>query len=61
MPTRGLGAFVVRLLCRMGRCTQCRLYETEDGIGGRCDGCGRVHGWVTRAELRASAPPWVRG
>lgn len=42
-----------RLMCRFGRCTRCQTYETDAGIGGRCIDCGRVHGWITREELRA--------
>ena len=42
-------------LCSMGRCTECRTYETPEGIGGKCIHCGKVHGWVTSAELRAYA------
>lgn len=36
-----------------GRCLRCRTYETDEGIGGKCIDCGKVHGWVTREELRA--------
>lgn len=47
-----------------GRCLRCRLHETEDGIGGKCIDCGKVHGWMTRDELRrisfmrTSNPHW---
>lgn len=36
-------------------CTRCEPYETAEGCGGKCIDCGKVHGWVTRAELRAYA------
>ena len=39
----------------LGRCLRCRVYETDEGIGGKCVDCGKVHGWVTRDELRAYA------
>lgn len=42
-----------RLMCWMGRCFRCRVHDTPEGIGGKCIDCGKVHGWVTRAELRA--------
>ena len=42
----------VRLGHWFGRCLRCRVYETEDGIGGKCIDCGKVHGWMTRDELR---------
>jgi len=44
--------WIARLCCRWGRCLACALYETEMGIGGKCVRCGKVHGWVTRTELR---------
>lgn len=42
-----------RLLCRMGRCRQCRQIDTDEGCGGQCILCGKVHGFVDRATLRA--------
>ena len=42
-----------RLLC-WGRCP-CRHYEDDGGCGGQCVRCGRIVGYVTRAELRAFA------
>jgi len=44
-----------RLMCWMGVCTRCETYSTDEGIGGRCIDCGKIHGWVTRDELRAYA------
>ena len=41
-----------RFLCWLGRCYRCELYSTEEGIGGKCRDCGKIHGWVTRQELR---------
>jgi hypothetical protein len=46
-------AWLDRISCRLGRCRKCRLYETDLGIGGQCVTCGKIHGWMTRAELRA--------
>lgn len=40
------------ILCRLGKCRRCSQYETDEGIGGKCDNCGRIHGWVTREALR---------
>lgn len=48
-----LGRLWSRLMCRLGRCRERALYSTDDGIGGRCVRCGRIHGWMTRDELRA--------
>ena len=42
-----------RIVCRWIGCFRCEHYETDHGIGGKCRDCGRVHGWVTRDELRA--------
>lgn len=42
-----------RLMCWLGRCTRCETLSNEDGIGGRCIDCGKIHGWVTRDELVA--------
>lgn len=44
--------WLARLSCRFGHCWSCRTWSTYDGVGGRCIRCGRIHGWVTRAELR---------
>lgn len=43
------------LFCRIGKCRSVRPYDDVDGVGGKCDNCGRVHGWVTREELRRYA------
>lgn len=40
-------------MCRLGHHPECRLLDTDEGIGGRCVHCGKVFGWVTRDELRA--------
>ena len=51
-----------RLMCWLGRCTRCEtIHEDPVGIGGRCIDCGKVHGWVTRDELRAYADSGDRG
>jgi hypothetical protein len=42
-----------RLICRLIGCMRCELHNVPEGIGGKCVDCGRVHGWVTRDELRA--------
>lgn len=42
------------LLCKLGRCRRCVVLSTDEGIGGQCLRCRRVHGWMTRAELRAA-------
>ena len=42
-----------RVLHWIGRCARCETYSTDDGIGGRCIDCGKVHGWATRDELRS--------
>lgn len=44
-----------RLLCKLGWCMRCAVYETPGGIGGRCIDCGKIHGWVTREQLRRYA------
>ena len=44
-----------RFMCWLGKCTRCRTYDTPEGIGGRCIDCGKIHGWVTRADLRRYA------
>ena len=49
-----------RLMHWLGWCTRCETYSTDDGIGGRCIDCGKIHGWVTRDELRAYADRVVR-
>lgn len=46
---------VEKFMCRMGRCWNCATHSTDEGIGGKCIRCGRVHGWVTRDDLRAFA------
>ena len=37
--------------CLMRRCGRCRVISTDEGIGGQCDRCGRIYGWITRNEL----------
>ena len=54
-----------KLLCALGFCVRCQTHSTDDGIGGRCTTCGKIHGWVTRDELRMfadreRAAPWKR-
>lgn len=44
-----------RLVCRFIGCFRCKMLSTDEGIGGQCIDCGRVHGWVARDELRAYA------
>ena len=44
-----------RLMCRLGHCTACAVHDVPEGIGGKCTRCGKIHGWVTREELRAYA------
>jgi uncharacterized OB-fold protein len=44
-----------RFLCRFVGCSRCEAYATDKGMGGKCADCGRVHGWITREELRAYA------
>ena len=42
-----------RFMCWLGLCTRCEtIHDDPEGIGGRCVDCGKVHGWVTREELR---------
>jgi len=43
-----------RLFCRLGWCP-CAPYEDDGGCGGQCTRCGKIVGYVTRAELRAYA------
>ena len=44
-----------RFICRFVGCFRCRPFETAEGMGGLCVDCGKMHGWVTREELRAYA------
>jgi hypothetical protein len=48
----GASTVIHRLFCWLGRCLQCELHETQDGMGGKCIHCGKVHGWMTRDDLR---------
>lgn len=48
-----LRKWFTRMLCALGHCTRCRAHSTDEGIGGKCEACGRIHGWVTREELGA--------
>lgn len=43
------------IMCRLGRCRRAVLLSTDEGIGGQCVTCGRIHGWMTREELRRLA------
>jgi hypothetical protein len=57
LPTaRVVAAWWQRLVltarAKLHRCTDCRILDTDEGIGGQCVECGRVHGWMTRDELR---------
>jgi hypothetical protein len=49
----------LRLWCRLLTCT-CVPYSDEGGCGGQCVRCGRVVGYVTRAQLRAYADREMR-
>jgi len=49
-PRRWANWFGLR--CLMRSCG-CRHYEDEGGCGGQCVMCGKVVGYVTRAQLRA--------
>lgn len=40
------------LLCKLGH-HSCRTLHTPKGIGGQCQRCGRVFGWMTHEEIRA--------
>ena len=40
-----------RLICRFIGCLSCRVYQTPEGIGGKCIYCGRIHGWMSRDDL----------
>lgn len=42
-----------KMLCWFKLCRRCKVLSTDEGIGGQCINCGRVHGWVTREQLRA--------
>lgn len=44
--------WIARQLCRIGICLECAPHSTPEGIGGKCINCGKMHGWVTRAELQ---------
>lgn len=44
-----------RLAHWFGKCLRCDPHSTDGGIGGQCVDCGKIHGWVTRDELRAYA------
>ena len=43
---------------KLHRCRHCRIISTDEGIGGQCVTCGRIHGWMTREEIaRADRMP----
>lgn len=44
--------FWVKVWHWFGCCPRCRVYSCDEGIGGRCIDCGKIHGWMTREELR---------
>ena len=46
-----MSSWLDRILCRLGKCRSCRTHSTDEGIGGKCVLCGRLHGWMTREEL----------
>lgn len=46
----------VRVAHWFGRCMRFEVHSTDEGIGGRCIDCGKIHGWMTRAELRRLSP-----
>ena len=50
-----MGELFKKWMCRLGRCWNCRTLSTADGIGGQCVRCNKIHGWMTREELRAYA------
>jgi hypothetical protein len=50
-----MGELFERLMCRLGRCWNCRPYSTDEGVGGKCIRCGKIHGWLTREDLRRYA------
>lgn len=52
--------WTMRIAHWFGRCLRCRVYETDEGIGGKCIDCGKVHGWVTREELCSFAAEALR-
>ncbi len=41
------------IMCALGKCRRCRIYSTDAGIGGKCESCCRIYGWVTRDELQS--------
>lgn len=41
-----------KFMCRHVMCMRCKVHNTDEGIGGKCVDCGRIHGWLTRDELR---------
>lgn len=43
------------IFCLFRKCRHVSQYETKEGIGGKCDHCGRIHGWLTREQLRRYA------
>lgn len=45
-------SMVSRVFHWFGRCLWCEPYWNDEGVGGRCVDCGKIHGWMTRDELR---------
>lgn len=44
---------IVRFLCWLGWCLECRTNEDDAGIWGECIHCHKRHGYVSRETLRA--------
>ncbi len=40
-----------RILCAFGRCRVCHPLTDVRGLGGVCSCCGKIHGWMWRAEI----------
>tara|TARA_B110000503_G_C7049369_1_gene371640 strand:- start:303 stop:506 length:204 start_codon:yes stop_codon:yes gene_type:complete len=34
-----------------GICSQCKVYQTDKGIGGQCIHCVKIHGWLSSEEI----------
>jgi ribosomal protein S14 len=44
-----------KIFCFLRMCLRCKPTQTDEGIGGKCIDCGRMHGFVTSEELRRYA------